>query len=272
MLKIINTSNMDEISAFLTTTLVSHSYEVESTQSIVTLWDDLRKNIELKGDLDFVSAMLATGRIMDYGMEIKDRDFISNTINDINKNIEGRKIELVDFQKELVSALIAAARIARSEEVESIRQIVDLWVRIKNGIAIKNDLDLIAAVLTIGRIMELKIKVESFPTINDIFTGIRKELEERAGSMSVTQKELAAAFITAAYIEVSPKVEKIRDMVDFWLKISSQISCENQWDYITMILSSGKIKDMDAFHISDPENLKNTYGKIREHLKVIVGE
>ena len=63
MVEVINTTNPDEVSAFLATTLVSHSYEVESTSSIVNLWDDIRKIVRLQNDLDYIAAILATGRI-----------------------------------------------------------------------------------------------------------------------------------------------------------------------------------------------------------------
>jgi hypothetical protein len=270
MVQIIDTSNKDEISAFLATTLVQHSYTVESTQSIVELWDDTRRSVELKENMDYVSALLGTGRVMDYGFEIMSPNIINTIVIDINKNIAGREIQSSDLQKELACALITSAGISRSEKVETIREIVDLWVEIKDGIAIKDDLDLIAAILTTGRIMELKARVEGFAFINGIFESIRRELDQHASGKTITKKELAAAFITSAYIEISPKVEKIRDMVDAWLKISDQISVTDSLDYITMILSTGKIKDMDAQHIVGHENLINATDKMKSELMKVV--
>lgn len=272
LINVVNTSNPDEISAFLTTTVVSHSYEVETTQAIVSLWDHLRNNLELDGDLDYVSAMLSTGRIMDYGFEIKDLNIVHTIITDINKDIAGRKIQSLDLQKELVSALIASASISRSDKVESIREIVNLWTIVRQNITLTDDLDYIAGVLTIGRIMELKIQSKGFQVINDIFVTIRKELQQKAGDMTIRKKELAAAFLTSAYIEISPKVEKIRDMVDTWMKICDQISVKDHWDYITNILCSGKIKDMDAKHIVVKDDLNDMNNKIRSEIKKIVGQ
>jgi len=171
-----------------------------------------------------------------------------------------------------VAALITAAGISRSDKVETVREIVDLWVQVNDGLVLKNDLDLIAAILTVGRLMELRAKVEGFPYINDIYLSVINELSQHAPGREVKKKEIAAALITSAYIEVSPKVEKIRDMVDTWISICDKIFVEDQWDYITMILSTGKIKDMDAQHISDIENLTFTQDKLREHIEKIVGE
>lgn len=272
VLKIVDTTNTDEISAFLTTTYISHSYEVETTQSTIEVWEHLRKHIDIKEDLDYVAAMLATGRIMDYGFEIKDPEIYDTIITDIRKNMQKREIVSADLQKELVSAFITSAGISRSDKVETVREIVDLWIQVKDGLVIKSDLDLVAAVLTVGRIMELRAKVEGFPYINDIYLNVINELSQQAADRTVTKKDIAGAFITAAYIEVSPKVEKIRDMVETWLSICGEIFVEDQWDYITMILSTGKIKDMDAQHISDIENLTFTQDKLRGQIEKIVGE
>lgn len=272
MIQLVDTSNPDEISAFLTTTFISHSYEVETTQSVISLWEHLRKNVDLKEDIDYVAAMLATGRIMDYGFELKDPDIFSTIISDIAKNIASRKIVSSDLQKELVAALITAAGISRSDKVETVREIVDLWVQVNHGLVLKNDLELVAAILTVGRIMELRTRVEGFPYINDIYLSIINELSQHVPDKPISKKEIAAALITSAYIEVSPKVEKIRDIVATWTSICDTIFVEDQWDYITMILSTGKIKDMDAQHISDIENLTFTQDKLREHIEKIVGE
>jgi hypothetical protein len=272
MIKIVDTSKADDISAFLTTTFISHTYEVESTQAIVNLWDNIRKNVNLKEDLDYISAMLASGRVRDYRFEIDNMNFLQTIINDINTNIQSRKIESVDLQKELLFAHLTAASISRSEKVENIREIVDLWMQIKEGIEINDDLDLIAAILTTGRILELKIKAGGIEFINTIFMNLKKELAPQIAGKKISQKEISAAFLTSAYIEISKKVEKIRDIVEAWDNIRKNLKIKDDWDYIASILSSGKIKDMDAMHIEGHEGIKNIKKKIRTQIKEVVGE
>jgi hypothetical protein len=245
---------------------------VESTQSIVELWNKLRRNIKLKDELDYISAVLSTGRIMDLGFEVEDPKVLNTIITDINTNLVNRKVESIDLQKELVSAFITAASISRSEEVESVRDIVDFWIQIKEGIIIKDDLDIICAILATGRLMELKNRAGGLDFINNIFMNIKKELNQQIKDKEINQKDIAAAFITSAYIEASKKVEKIRDIVDSWEKIRNNLIVRDQWDYITVILSTGKIKDMDAMHIMDKDDLMNNTEKIRTHIENIVGE
>lgn len=272
MLKIVDTTKTDDISAFLTITFISHTYEVESTQAIVDLWDNLRKNVKLKEDLDYISAMLASGRVRDYRFEIDNMNFLQTIINDINTNIQSRKIESADLQRELMFAHITAVSISRSEKVENIREIVDLWMQIKEGIEINDDLDFIAAILTTGRIMELKIKAGGLDFINTIFMNLKKELSSQLAGSKITQEEISAAFLTSAYIEISKKVEKIRDIVEAWEHIRSGLKIKDQWDYIASILSTGKIKDMDAMHIEGHEGIKKINKKIRFQIKEVVGE
>jgi hypothetical protein len=90
--------------------------------------------------------------------------------------------------------------------------------------------------------------------------------------VQIGQKELAAAFVTSAYIEISPKVEKIRDIVDMWVQVGQQLPITNQWDYIASILATGRIRDMNAQHIHAREDLGNIYGRIREQLTKLIGE
>jgi hypothetical protein len=228
--------------------------------------------VKLKDELDYISAMLATGRVMDYRMEIEDLETLNKIITDINTNIISRKIESSEIQKELIYALITSSSISRSDKVENIRDIVDLWVQLTEGIEINDDLDLIAAILTTGRIMELKIRAGGLDFINTIFLNLKKELAPRLSGTQITRKELSAALLTAAYIEVSKKVEKIRDIADAWERVCDDIVFENEWDYISVILSTGKIKDMDAMHIEGHEGLRNINEKIRNEIKSVVGE
>jgi hypothetical protein len=90
--------------------------------------------------------------------------------------------------------------------------------------------------------------------------------------MPLSRRELTAAFITAAYIEISNKVEKIRDIVDTWLSICQRITVENKVDYISMILSTGRIKDMDAQHYMDQDSLMELIEKIKTQVAQAMGQ
>jgi len=272
MAQIINTSNTDDISAFLATTIVSHSYEVESTSLIVNIWNDLRSIVNVKEDLDFIASLLTTGGIMDLAIDIPDLKLVNTAIFDINRNMVMKNIESKDLQKELVLALVASAIVSRSEEVEKTKEIVNLWIRIKDTIDIADDLDVIAAVLVTGRIMELKITIDGYENLKDAFGKIREELKEQASKMKITQKELAAAIITSANVGSTTKVEKVKDIVDTWLSVCDLIAVEDHWDYISYLLSTGKIRDMDSKIFLGPDSLKNIKDEMRGELEKVIGD
>ncbi|UCE73409.1 MAG: hypothetical protein JSV56_10315 [Methanomassiliicoccales archaeon] len=272
MAQIVNTSNPDEISAFLATTIVSHSYDVESTPMIVSIWNDLRKIVNVKEDTDFIATLLTTGSIMDFGIEIPDLNIVNTAIFDINRNMVMRNIESKDLQKELIFALVAAAIISRSEEAEKTKEIVSLWIRRKDTLVISDDLDVIAAILVTGRIMELKITAEGYETLQDAYGKIRERLKERVSKMAVTQKELTAAIITSANVGSSTKVEKVGDIVDTWLSVCDLISVEDHWDYISYILSTGRIRDIDSKILLGPDSLQNMKDEMKGELKKAVGD
>jgi len=55
----------DVCAALLTMASITSSYKVESTIDIIQLWDDLRTNIPINDDMDYISVLLSLGRISD---------------------------------------------------------------------------------------------------------------------------------------------------------------------------------------------------------------
>jgi hypothetical protein len=245
---------------------------VESASLIAKIWNELRNIVNVKEDTDFIATLLTTGSIMDFGIEIPDLNICNTAIFDINRNMVMRNIESKDLQKELVLALVASAVISRSEEVEKTKEIVNLWVSIKDTLAISDDLDVIAAILVTGRIMELKINMEGQQNLIEAYEKIRTELRERSLDMTITQKELTAAIITSANVESTRKVEKVADIVDTWLSICNLISIEDHWDYISYVLSTGRIRDMDSKTVLDRDNLKSIKDEMRGELEKVAGK
>jgi len=154
---------------------------------------------------------------------------------------------------------------------EKTKEIVNLWTQIMDGIAISDDLDVVAAILTTGRIMEVKLTVEGYSAIKENFESIKRVLEKEASAKEITQKEITAAIITSANVESSKKVEKIGDIVDSWLSICDLITVEDQMDYISYILSTGRIRDMDAKVLLGPDSLEDMKNQMKEELGKVSG-
>ncbi len=255
MVALLNTGNNNDISAFLTVALISHTQKVESSHAIVDLWDEIRKNIPLNSNIEYIAALLATGRIMDLKKEITDQKFV-DTLNEfvesILRDLEKRQNigEISDLQ--FVSALITSAYISRTNEIEPVNAIVDRWKEINEKIKIQNGMDVVSGILTTGRLMEDKYRITNIEQIYDLFNLIKDSIKRTIGGREITQKDIAAAFLTNANVEISPKVEKIQNIIEMWKKFERVLLIKDDIDYTVTLLTYGRVKDINVqFFVSD---------------------
>jgi len=263
---IINISNTDDISALVTSAFISSTYKVESTRSIVEIWREIKDKISLSDNLETVSAILALGRMMDIKEEIEKNLYINmylELVTNFSSDLKNRGHSADMDDSKIITAMITAACISRTEAIETINEIINQWEEITGKIQIKDDLDKISSILTIGRINEYRYNINNIDQILDILSKLREYLSEIIGSKKVEQRDLAAAFITAAYLEITPKVERIQDMVTFWHELREKIKIKDHTDYVSAILASGRIRDLNAqFFLTD-----NTIFEIRDAIR-----
>ena len=73
---------------------------------------------------------------------------------------------------------------------------------------------------------------------------LKKEMEgvtlDRLGA-----KEMAVLLLAVAFVELTPKVEKFRDIVRIWLDLRKTIELKDDRDVVGVILLSGKVRDFD---------------------------
>lgn len=270
MTQIIDTSNADDISAFITAALISHTNKVESTRSIVDIWDDLRKNLEVENNLDFLSVLLGLGRLLDIKEQLSELKFIE-MLNEISKSIlkdlekRGHEPDINDTK--FITAMISSACISRSEGIETVNEIIEKWEEINREIIIETDLDILAAVLTIGKIIENRYELEDVFEIVKIYNQIKEHLFEFFDEREVEQIHIAAAFLANAYIEVEQKVERIQAIIIYWLEVQKELVVDDKIDYISSILTYGRIRDLNSqFHLAGTSiaDIKNSVRKFIE--------
>ncbi len=272
MVDIIDTSNSDGLSAFVTAGYISHTYKVESTRTIVDTWNDFRNRIKVENNLDFVSILLAIGRMMDIKNEVPEERFIE-MINEIKETIindlktRGHSSDL--NKSYLLTAMITSACISKTEEVETISEILNHWETVNSKLIIKDDIDLVAGVLTIGRIYEYKYSINNFDQIVDVYIKLREYLEPIIGDNPISQNDLAAAFFTSAYLEITPKVEKIHDMISTWQELRKNLNVKDNFDYVSVILAHGKIRDLDAQFFLTDTSIMDIKDNIRNYIETI---
>jgi hypothetical protein len=252
---IIKTGNNDDISAFLTVGYISHTGKIESTRSIVDMWENLRSSISIKNNLDYISGLLVTGRIMDVKKEILNKKFvttISELVSSFSTELE-KRLDLSEIKdSHFTTALLTSAYISRTDEIETINAIIDRWEEINEKVKINDDIDIIAAILTAGRIMEEKYKINNINQILDVFNYLNDILRKMIGDREVSQKDIGAAFLTNANVEISPDVEKIQNIIDIWNDIQNDLIINDDLDYTVTLLAYGRIRDINVqFFVSD---------------------
>ena len=266
MINLIDTSSLDNIAALLASACVSSTYEVESTRDIVNVWDNLRKNIKIKDDVEFIAAILTTGRIMHGNIEVKDPNQVMEIVDTFSTEIKRQVGDQMYTQKDFCAAFLSAACVSHSKKIVSAKDIVGLWEDIRKNIKISSDSEVIAAILTAGRIVDTRCRQEGFIVISDTFNNVTDEVEKRASEIDFGLKAISSAMMASAAIEITPKVEKIRDMVDAWISLSGQFKITNHEEYIGAILTAGRIKDLNAQHFMIPESMTDIHSKIVEYI------
>lgn len=268
MVNVIDISNNDDLSAFLTAAFISQTYRVESTWSIVDVWNNIRKNIKINNNLDCVSQLLAMGRLMDLKSELDDTKF-NNMLNELTTTImkdlknRGHGPDIKDSN--FITAMISAAYVSRTDEIETINEIINKWEELAKGIVIEDDIDKLSGILTMGRIMETKYKIDSINQIADIFNMFKEDIKNVV-KQEIQQKDFAAALITNAYLEISPKVERVQDIIELWQKIQNELTIVDDIDYITSILAYGRIRDLDAQYFFTGSSVN----EIRENIRNLI--
>ena len=155
-------------------------------------------------------------------------------------------------ESNFLTAMITSACISRTDEIETINEIINHWENVNEKFIIKNDQDKLAGILTIGRINEYKYSIENVNQIVEVYNKMKEFIEPAVGDNTIKQKDVAAAFLTSAYLEITPKVEKIQDMVSTWRDLKKGLSINDNMDYVSAILAYGRIRDLDAqFFLTD---------------------
>ena len=265
-MELVNTSSTKNISAILTSACVYSTYEVESTRDIVQMWDKIRNTVKINDNLGFVSAILATGRIMHGTTEMKDPERVLEVVDTFRTEV-ARRVENSDItQKEFCAAQLSASCVSRSKKILSAKDIVNLWNDVRNNLKISSDSDIVSTILTAGRIVDTSCQTEGYIIISDMFENVSREVSKQSGNVEMGQRAMASAYVAAAAVEITPKVEKIRDMVNAWLALYHQFKIGNENEYVAAILTSGRIKDLNATQFMIPESITDIHSKIVEYV------
>jgi len=259
----------DVCAALQTMASISSSYKVESTKDIIQLWHDIRSNIQIKDDIDYVAVILSLGRIVDLQSDQINVTELQALVN----SFRGKMEEVGITQPTLTdqgAAYLTMSCISHSTEVESTSSVLTLWDELRSQVSIRDNLDLASAVLATGRIMDLRADVKSPDALTEIVQSIRADMETQQFG-EVDYRELSLLLLSAAIVELSPKVEKYRDIVNSWVDLRAMVSVSSIRDIVAIILFAGKIRDLDISMFMQPSSITEQINMIRTALDNMLG-
>lgn len=243
------------------------------------------ENITIETEIDYLSALLVTGRILD--TKTKRRNLIeeitnfipllktsvievltapvigSNDKNGAEKLIKAYKVN----DNDLAAALITTSYVYITQEIESVKKIAELWGIIRDEDLVQHKLDYLAAILGSGRIRDLKAKVDVIKEIRQITKDLKKVIVDKyqMDLENIEQRDLACAFITAAYVSITPPIETSSQIIGLWEETRNNVKLDNSdLDLINAILICGVIRGFKLDE--DWEILNNKIESIRTNL------
>ncbi|WP_455392409.1 hypothetical protein [[Eubacterium] cellulosolvens] len=271
----------DQAAAFLSSCIIAKSEKIESTRFAVELWDDLRKRLKIETRLDYLAAILSQGRLMD--LKVKTNDYlgtITETYNMIRDDLvikltypilgEDGGVEILAESyivrlNDIGAAMIASAVTDLSQKVETSKEIIEIWDKIRQMDIVDNNNEFINALFVASRINDLKKEIKDVHDLSEIMDNFKAIMENQEPELKVTRKHLAAAYLTIAMITQTPEIESHAEILEVWRKFRRELRFEDkELDIITSILTGGLIRNMTLK--LDFAYIKDLFNRIRKRL------
>jgi len=266
------------MSAYMTVASVAASYKVETTKSIVEGWNMLRKRIQKTENLDFLATMLSIPYIFGTAELSTQTD---KTLDTLFAQIDQMKDDLIKeglkdvSDRDIAVAFLTNASVSHSKGMSSRRAIIKQYQDVRVNVPVMDNFDILAANLAVSRIMDVKKHPVPPEVIKETFDGMRQEIEkglepdlkEALGS-GFGDNFLSTCTLTSAYIEISPKLEKYKDILTTWQSLKRFTESAKRSEIIAIILFAGKIRDIDSMHLLQMGTLDDQIKSIKDHIEM----
>ena len=281
---IINIGYKEYSSAIITSAFVSRLDKVETTRYLTNLYREVSNTLTIKDEVDYISAILATGRVLD--LKIENGALIEGINNLVNrfrdsvttaltspiigtKDREGAEKLIKTYvvnDNDIASALLTTSYVFLTHEIETIKKITELWSIIRNTQIVQHKLDYLAAILATGKIRDLKSKVNVPIEIKQIILDLKRIATQRYKIKfeNLDQRDISCGLITAAYVSITPPIETNSQILDLWNNTRANAKLGNSdLDFLVAILICGLIRGIKLeedwdFLNSKIETMKNT--------------
>jgi hypothetical protein len=99
--------------------------------------------------------------------------------------------------------------------------------------------------------------------IVEVHEKLKEHIQLEINDRTIELSDYGAALLTAAYLEITPKIERVADMVNTWAEFQRSLVIDDNIDYISSILASGRVRDLDAQFFLTGTNVFDIKNSIR---------
>lgn len=270
----------DAIASFMTMASVASSYKVETTKNIAEGWNSLRQMVKNTDNLDYLATILSLSTVFGTAeLTQQSTQSLEQIFNQIDLMKEDLKKEGVveASDSDIAIAFLVNSSVSHSKGMSSRKALINHYQEIKDTITINDNKDVLAVHLSGARLMDVSKHPVPPELIKETFDGIRAEVDKSLEPDKAQLLEqgfgdnlLAACALTSAYIEISPKVEKYKDILNTWDSLLKYTIDSSQTQIISAILFAGKIRDLDSMHLFQLGALDEQIAAIDKHIKMYV--
>lgn len=267
--------------AFLVSSLVANWDKIQTSRFTVDLWNELRGKVEINNRLDYLTALLTQGRIMDLHIDESNyQTMVQESMDNIRRELlfsltypilgdrNGTEILAKAYivrLNDLASAMITAGFTDLSKKVESSKEIIILWNKIRNKNLVRDNRDYLVSLLVTGRIDDLKNELGKPDGINMIVDNFQNLLTDIDQDSHVSKDDLTAAYLTEAIITQTPEIETNGEILSIWERFKAEMKFNNdEVDIIAAILTGGLIRNMTMK--LDFNYINDIFNRIRNRL------
>jgi hypothetical protein len=272
---------VDQAAAFLAACLVAKSDKIQSTRFAVDVWENLRNRLDIKTRFDHLAAVLSQGRVMD--LRLNEKNYL-NMVQDSYKVIRDELIiklthpilgekpgtevlanSYIVRVNDIAAAMITSSIVDLSQRVETSKEILEIWDKIREMEIVQNNNEFLTALLVTSRINDLKKEIQEAGELNVIIDNYQNMITNIEPELKVSRKHLAAAYMTIAVITQTPEVESHAQILQIWRQFRRDLPYEDkEADILAAILTGGLIRNMTLK--LDMDHIKELFLRIRKQL------
>jgi hypothetical protein len=170
-----------------------------------------------------------------------------------------------DKMQKQAAALLTAAMVGKTREIESLKTIVDLWREYDRLLEIRSDIDYLAAILTTARVLDIKPELINVPEVIKIHNMVREELKHHISTAVADDQRETCCHLAAAYIAITPEIETVGEIMGALNRFMEHVKIRDDYDKLAAVLVMGRMHD--SKNKIEPEEVPPLMERLKELIR-----